>query len=829
MTIGGGAAAAAAEMAEATATKAEPAVFCPPLCVFGNQRKEDGMPFAGESNIAEAPVLSIELDENPDTGLWRVIEVIGVPTVLVRSGGVCKTTGQDKLHAHWRLALPARDPDAIAKLKTARALAAGLANGDATSISPVHPIRWPGSLHRKDRLRPRLATAEFLGPEARDIELDGALAKLQAAADNAGLSVHGAQTLRAHKASPAGQPLDRRHLLVLAEAIPNPDRPDWERWSRIGMAFHAASAGNGDGLDAFILWSEKAASVIDYDAIDERWSHWDRSPAEYMTVDTLVSEAEKHEPGFRSRWTIERWFDEKAAAEAADRSFSRLAQAPHHSDNDERWPKPDDLFGFGDGLERQEPPTGALPSVLEDFSRDAARRMGASVAQFTGGTLAALSGAVGTKFRIQPKDRDASWAEFGVIWVMDVQPPGGKKTPVIRAVTQPLESLEAEWVEQDAPVFRAWLAQEKRKPKAGEPIMQEPVRRRCVAKDVTLEGLPDILRQNRSILYFNDELAAIIGGAGQYKQGKGNDRQKLLTLYDCNSVTIDRKTAGTVHVPVWGAAVYGGIQPGKLRELIASVEGDGFLQRFLVIHGDGTRRKGVDDEPGPSRERYRQFIREVAAVREAVSEPVKLSAAARAVWGPHEERWEALFDMQGASEAFQGHLSKMGGIAYRLLLLCHVANEWEPTGGHPETRLVSAKTATQAARLVSWFLTQSIRFYEDYVGAGEAVEDARWLADHLLTTGKQQLTRREIGRVRNAMAGKPWRMCAAMRQLEWANWVDVDPKGGSDKHGPEWWTVNPRVHVAFADRAKIVAAQRADIQERIRTAGEARRQIVQAA
>lgn len=827
--VGAGAARAAAEMAQATADKTEAAVFCPPLCVFGDQRKEDGKPFAGESNIAEAPVLSIELDTNPDVGLWRVIEIIGTPTVLVRSGGVCKTTGQDKLHAHWRLKEPARDPEALARLKTARALAAALAKGDTTSVSPAHPIRWPGSVHRKDPAKPRMATAEVC--DEFEIDLTVAWSSLSKAAEAAGIS-NSPRLASASKSAPAGQLLARRHLLALVEAIPNPDKPDWERWNRIGMAFHTASGGSEDGRDAFIAWSEKASGVFDDDATDERWSHWDRSPAGFMTAETLVAEADKHCPGFRERWSAEQWFDPDAAVEAAAQEKLTIDHAQSRAEDSHGWPEPEDIFGFNDGIEACDPPPGALPPALEDYCRDAARLMGASVAQFAGGTLAALSGAVGTKFKIQPKERDTSWTEPGVIWVMDVQPPGGKKTPVIRAVTQPLEQLEGEYAKVDGPLHSAWRAQAARRPRKDEVVMPEPIRRRATAKDATLESLPDILRQNRSILVFNDELASIIGGLGQYKQGKGNDRQKMLTLYDCNAVTIDRKTTGTVHVPVWGAAVYGGIQPGKLREMVQSMEGDGFLQRFLVINGDGVRRKGVDEEPGPTRERYHELIRAIASEREAVDEPVTLSPAARSVWAPLMVRLDALFDMRGASEAFQGHLSKMAGVSYRLLLLCHIADRWQETAGQPQTVPVNAATADRTVKLVGWFLAQSIRFYEDYIGAGVVVEDARWLAEHLLSTGKTKLTRRELGRVRTAMEDKPWRMAAAMRQLELANWVapDTDPRAPArDQHGPGWWVVNPRVRVAFAERAKIEAARRADVQDRIRAAGEARRQLVQMA
>ena len=100
---------------------------------------------------------------------------------MVRSGGRW-TNGngeaEDKLHAHWRLRAPAEGGD-LAKLKEARDLATCLVSGDPSNKPVCHPIRWPGSWHRK--AAPRLCEIAALEPD-REINLDAALAALQAAA-----------------------------------------------------------------------------------------------------------------------------------------------------------------------------------------------------------------------------------------------------------------------------------------------------------------------------------------------------------------------------------------------------------------------------------------------------------------------------------------------------------------------------------------------------------------------------------------------------------------------------------------------------------------------
>jgi hypothetical protein len=103
----------------------------------------------------------------------------GPATAIVRSGGIWSDSNgvtQDKLHLHWRLTKPARGQDDLTKLKRVRQICADLVNADPTSIPICHPIRWPGSWHRKGQ--PRLAEIVAYNPDI-EIELVEALARLE--------------------------------------------------------------------------------------------------------------------------------------------------------------------------------------------------------------------------------------------------------------------------------------------------------------------------------------------------------------------------------------------------------------------------------------------------------------------------------------------------------------------------------------------------------------------------------------------------------------------------------------------------------------------------
>ena len=166
------------EVAEDDARRAAqnpaPVVFCPPLAVFGNKDH------AREQDLLEGLALSVECDQHPGEARTILEDLLGPATVVVESGGTWVNGGmpENKLHLHWRLVRPATGK-ALAALKQARDLAARLAGGDPSNKPVCHPIRWPGSWHRK--AEPRLCKIEQVNADI-EIELEVALARLQAAA-----------------------------------------------------------------------------------------------------------------------------------------------------------------------------------------------------------------------------------------------------------------------------------------------------------------------------------------------------------------------------------------------------------------------------------------------------------------------------------------------------------------------------------------------------------------------------------------------------------------------------------------------------------------------
>jgi hypothetical protein len=164
------------QVAQLAAHVHEKVVFCPPVATFTNSKH------AREVDLAEGLVLNAECDAHPQEARTKLEAVLGPATMVVESGGEWTNpeTGENepKLHIYHRLKVPARSKDEQKKLKLARKLAAKIAGGDPSNVPLVHPIRWPGSVHRKGE--PKLCRIISLNPDA-EIDLDTALELLQKA------------------------------------------------------------------------------------------------------------------------------------------------------------------------------------------------------------------------------------------------------------------------------------------------------------------------------------------------------------------------------------------------------------------------------------------------------------------------------------------------------------------------------------------------------------------------------------------------------------------------------------------------------------------------
>ena len=188
---------AAVDEARKAARHAAKPVFAPPIATFSGRKR------ATVEDTVDGLDIALELDEHPQQSLAYMVSLLGEPTFVIASGGEWtnpETSAlEPKLHAHWLLN-KAANGEQLELLREARGYAIDLVGGDKTHKPFVHPIRWPGSWHRK--AEPRLCRIVTHNPD-REIDLTEAHEILRRA-----VAGNKADRLREAGESMQPQPLD---------------------------------------------------------------------------------------------------------------------------------------------------------------------------------------------------------------------------------------------------------------------------------------------------------------------------------------------------------------------------------------------------------------------------------------------------------------------------------------------------------------------------------------------------------------------------------------------------------------------------------------------
>jgi putative DNA primase/helicase len=390
--------------------------------------------------------------------------------------------------------------------------------------------------------------------------------------------------------------------------------------------------------------------------------------------------------------------------------------------NDDAWPEPTPL---PDELPSVDPfDADLLPEALRPWVMDIAHRMQCP-ADFPAVTaLVAISSLIGARAVIQPKARD-DWQVVPNLWGVVVGRPGVKKSPALGEALKPLNRLQANEMELCKAEHDAWeldcrVAEmqgddnEKRAkgmankdPAAARALLApvdtaaEPVARRLIVNDATVEKLGELMQQNPwGTLSYRDELYGLLTGLD--KPGQEGSRTFYLQSYDGNqSYTFDRIGRGTIHIPRVCLAMIGGIQPGRIQEYVrGAVAGgsadDGLLQRFgLAVWPDTTGEfVHVDQWPDTQARQTAWAVFERLAVLQPASdtEPMvwRFDDAAQALF----VEWLVPFEIEIRGDdlhpAMVSHLSKYRKLIPALALVFALIDTPESGGIIHERELIRA-------------------------------------------------------------------------------------------------------------------------------------------
>ena len=235
---------------------------------------------------------------------------------------------------------------------------------------------------------------------------------------------------------------------------------------------------------------------------------------------------------------------------------------------------PDTLFDPWAEFIVPEFPLDILSPVTQKFVVAQAEVIGCDVSSMTMATLTAYSGALDHSNSLKMM-RHGNWYVTPRLWTLLNGDSSQKKTPIINAVTRPIEEYQQ----------KLWNRYKDECLYAEDPeTIRKPMR--YVVYDTTIEKLADILSySNRGVLVKRDEIAGWIGSMEKYGgtgRGASAKRAFWLQAYDGGSYIVDRIQRGQTIVNMLSTSLLGGIQPQRLSEL-QGLTSDGLLQRFLPV------------------------------------------------------------------------------------------------------------------------------------------------------------------------------------------------------------------------------------------------------
>jgi hypothetical protein len=780
-----------------------PAVFAPPVCTFKDHRN------AKTDNIREGVALSVECDTRPAEARGKLEALLGSATVVVESGGEWTNpeTGEiePKVHLHWRLKKPAAGVEELGLLYEARSLAATLVGADRTGISVVHPLRWPGSWHRK--AAPKLARIAALAEDA-EIELAEAVARLREAAG-------ATEPDRSHAGVPGSGPRAASDPSMVGQAlavIPNSDPKvhHWEYWNVVGMTIWASTAGSEAGQLAFHEWSAKSPKY-DPATTEARWQHYFRSPPDRLGFGSLVWRARQASPG---------WRYENMSAATAEAIGAFLTQLLHERDEPDDGgaeasaggkagatsassAEPVDLWGRFDPPRL---PRGLLPEIIEEFALDRAVTLGADESGLAVTALAVCAGAIPDAIQLQPKRHDREWVESARLWGLLIGDPSTMKTPIILAAAKPLKLID----HLLANTYQAEMAKWQEQPKSKERGPRPP-KHRAVIYDPTIEAVQDILRDSPGgVLLVDDELGGWFASMYKYSGARGaqKDRSFWLQAYNGGPKTVDRveRGRGTVHIPNLSISIAGGSQPGPIRELANAGDDDGLFQRFNPI----LLRPAVGGRDEPQGQACAEFGRLIDALHGLTVPPhvvLKFDDGALKIREALERKHLDLMQIDWLNRKLTSHFGKYNGMFARLCLIWHCIEHASTAGPLMQLPLVVTEaTARKVASFLHDFLIKhAFAFYTGVLGLANDHDRLSNVADYILAHGLSHVTNRDVQRGDRTMRKLEKRETTAIfEQLEAMGWLDMVPRPGY----PPQWVVNRLVHQRFAERAKASKERR---------------------
>jgi len=328
---------------------------------------------------------------------------------------------------------------------------------------------------------------------------------------------------------------------------------------------------------------------------------------------------------------------------------------------------------------------------------------------------------VGTASSAHPETRIVVKESIGfveplIIYGGLVTESGQRKSPTINAVFDAIKQLQAEEEERfrldsteyereqkewanncpgkDSPEFRAWQDEQPTPP---------PPCRELYLDIATVEAIDKLKGQqpDTAFVLLKDELSGLFGSYGAYKNGKGEDREAILSGWNGRGRKKNLKGGERVSTLYDAMSIFGAIQDSKLQQMMGSFDDDqGDWGRFLwsLIPLKALRLPESDTTFQLA------FLKSLFERIRALS-PQKYRFAFDAQRLYEDFHWK--LEQRRVAHPQRGMraaLAKMEGYCARLALALHLI--WEVEAGRAPAPYIPRERVQQAIQLTEFFLSQ---------------------------------------------------------------------------------------------------------------------------
>ena len=286
---------------------------------------------------------------------------------------------------------------------------------------------------------------------------------------------------------------------------------------------------------------------------------------------------------------------------------------------------------------------------------------------------------------------------------------GSGKSILFRAIIdRPLKELrradKARFKTENEEYLKQMAQWEKSEKSSPMPEPPKPVNQMFLTGS-TMEGLKNYCNNapDYSVLNKIDELSGLFNAFGQYKSGRGNDRQEFLSIYDgdgFNEVQVNNSRS----VDATNIAYIGGLQPAVLQHHFQLGASDGLLPRFTFSQMPDIIRL-LPDENAASVNLKDLLVGIYKKILDAPKEIYHITGEAYQLFQQVDAQWQyaARKLPDGAMREFY---NKCRGLLGRIALNLHLIHELsDPFCGTPKIE-ISVLRVQQAADIVNHLIQQ---------------------------------------------------------------------------------------------------------------------------